>query len=212
MPMAMIVRSPGWTRKNGLSMLGDAMHTRMLLLTLSGAALLNLSGCLATDFFLNNTDEVDGNISLVVVNNTDSRAIFSFATWNDLDRRFTRLVNLQAARVPGNTTFGPQQIPCARNFAVATQDLVDWVLLTGEPDQGNFDGPALNALILFSDEPANAADADVPSAGTARGIELLVGVDYSCGDQIIVTLERDPDADGGFRADYEVILDENEDL
>jgi hypothetical protein len=193
--------------ENDLSLCEQCMHKRLLPLSLTVVAVSLVGGCPLGQLITNNTAEIDGNISIVYNNETQSRAIFSHGTWNELDRSFVRGVNLQPLRVPANTTTTAQNITCARNFAVATQQLVDWVALTEEPEQVDFDAAALNATVFFSDEAADTIDADVPTAGTAVGIELLAGVDFSCGDRIIVSFVEDPDQPGGFRIDYEVIKD-----
>ena len=179
---------------------------RGLALLLPLLAVPLLAGC-PNEFFLNNTKELTGNTTFVFVNNTSARAIFTVGTWNDLDRRNTRLVNILPLRVDANTATAAQTLNCGRNTAVATQRLVDWVARSAQPRQTGFDAAALNATVYFSSADATAEDADAPSAGYADGLELLLGVHYSCGDRIIYTFNEDPTEPGGFRIDYEVVRD-----
>ena len=48
----------------------------------------------------------------------------------------------------------------------------------------------------------------VATVGTAVGLNKLVGVDFSCGDELIFTFRPDPDAEGGFRIDFQLIHDD----
>jgi hypothetical protein len=66
---------------------------------------------------------------------------------------------------------------------------------------------AFDTVVHFSSAPAGSTGEGLPTQGTAEGIERLLGVDYSCEDQLVFTFVQDPDAPGGFRIDYQVIVD-----
>lgn len=168
-------------------------------------------GCIRSDFFVNNTAIIEGNVTIVIVNDTGFRAIGTIGTFNDLDRAEPRPVNLRAFRVEANTTSANLTITCARNLAIATEKLVDWVSRGNEPDAAGFDAAALNAEVFFSDAPQDSANADAPTAGRAAGLEMLLGTEFSCGDRIIITFVEDGSVPGGFRIEEPIVI-KDEDL
>lgn len=186
------------------------IRRRQALRLLAGSAICLLTaGC--GPFFINQTDEVDGTISAQFVNNTSARAIFSFGTWDALNIGRTSPVNVLQQSVEANTTSAPAAITCARNFAIATDDLVERVLMSDEPNTGNVDLSLLNETIFFSAAPVGDPAEEAPTAGQAIGVELLLGVNYSCGDLIILTFEEDVFAPEGFRVDVTIVPDNNND-
>ena len=52
--------------------------------------------------------------------------------------------------------------------------------------------------------------AALATAGTAEGIEVRLGVDYACGDQLIFTFVEDAEANGGFRIEYSLLRTERD--
>lgn len=160
--------------------------------------------------FIQATTELEGNVSILLSNNTTARAILSYGTYNAQDRELPRTVNLRQVRVEANSTAPAQTLPCARNIDFGSQTFVDWVLQTLEPEDAGFETEVLNAEIFFSDQPADAEGADSPTAGAAEPLRLKLGIDYGCGDQILVSFVADPDAPGGFRLDHVVIPEEIE--
>jgi len=158
--------------------------------------------------FRNLTKEKTGNVSVVFVNTTSARAAFSFGSYDAWDRS-PGPVTLQQARVEAFTTNAPVSIPCRRNVAIAGEDFVRRVVITrADENLATFDPNQFAEVVHFSDAPAgDEPAASLPTAGTARGREVLLGVDFSCGDQLIFTFVEDPDAPGGFRVDFEVIRD-----
>jgi hypothetical protein len=142
------------------------------------------------------------------INNTRYRAAFSFGTWDASDRT-PGPVTLQQLRVPANTSSTAATVPCRRNAAVGTKNFVDRVVAT-KTDQTTttFDPDSFDKVVHFSAAASDSDAAALPTAGTALGVEKLLGVDYSCADLLIFTFWEDPDAEGGFRVDYEVVLDQ----
>lgn len=167
------------------------------------------AGC-TPDLFDNLTKERTGNISVSFVNNTPYRAAFSYGTYDAWDRS-PGPVSLQQLRLAANSTSASTSVTCRRNLAIATPDFVERVIDTEADDTDTFDPDAFDTTVHFSSAPSDSDAAALPTAGTAEGIELLLGVDYSCADQVIFTFAEDPDRPGGFRIDYEVILDVRED-
>lgn len=177
-----------------------------------------LAGCLVVglptigctgELFKNQTEPTAGNITFRFVNNTDYRASFSFGTWDSLDRS-PGPASLEQLRLEGNSVSDPVSVTCRRNAAVGTEEFRLRVLNTGENETGDFDADAFDSTVHFSDAPADSDLAAVATVGTAQGIERLVGVDFTCGDELIFTFVEDPDASGGFRIDFSVFVEEDD--
>lgn len=174
-------------------------------------ALQSGSGCTNTTLFQNLTAERQGNVTVQFVNNTRFRAAFTFGSFDSLDRLTPGIVELQQLRVEANTASTAVNLTCRRNIAIATREFVERVIETDTDDNtANFDREAFGEVVNFSDAPSDSEFASLPTAGTARGREVLLGVDFSCNDRLIFTFEADPNAPGGFRIDFVAILDENE--
>lgn len=178
-----------------------------LLISLSLSALPG--GCIPAfqTVLLNQTKERTGDITFVFQNATPYRAIFSYGTWDAWDRT-PGAINLQQLRLDAYTTSDPATVPCARNAAVGTVGLIQRAVDT-DADQAlaDFDADAFDTVVRFSSAPEDSESAGLPTEGTAEGVEKLLGVEFSCLDQLIFTFVEDPDAPGGFRIDYTVILD-----
>lgn len=167
--------------------------------------LLGMStGC--GEFWVYISKERTGNISVQFINATDYRASFSYGAYDAWENEGE--VQLQQLSVSPNTTSAVQTLTCRRNVAVGTQDFVDRVLET-EADEGlaGFDPDRFDTTVHFSDAPTGSDAEFLPTVGTALGAEALIGNDYSCGDLLVFTFVEDPDEEGGFRIDLEVILD-----
>lgn len=167
-----------------------------------------MSGCGGT-VVANLVKERTGNITIRFINDSDYRAAFSYGTWDEWDRS-PGPINFEQTIVGPRVTLAPVTLPCARNFAIGTQKLVDRVLLTDADDTDDFNPDAFDVVVHFSHGTSDTDVEAVPTRGTALGIEKLLGVDYSCQDQLVVTFVEDPDAEGGFRIDFEVLLDERD--
>ena len=169
-----------------------------------------LGGCFG-DLAKHLTKERTGNITMVFVNETRYRAIFSYGTWDEWDRS-PGPVSLQQALLDPQIGNEPATLPCRRNAAIGTQPFIDRVIETNADEALSTLIPeALNPEVRFSRATFSAGPDYLPTEGTAQGVELLLGVDFSCEDQIVFTFVEDPDADGGFRVDYEVIRDVDQD-
>ena len=182
------------------------MRTRTFATGTTAAALLALAaGCNST-LFLNLTKEKTGTINVQFVNDTPYRAIFTIGAWDAWENEGA--ITIQQRRIGGNTTPAAFTMPCTRNLAIGTENMVERVLVT-KTDQTttNFDPEAFDVVVRFSRGAEGTPTAGLPTEGTAGGIELLLGVDYSCADTIVFTFVQDPDAPGGFRIDRTVVRD-----
>ncbi len=171
--------------------------------------LLGVSNGCTTELFRNQIEQRSGNIAFVFINTTPFRAAFSFGTFDSLDRA-PGPVSLQQLLLEGGVSSSPQNAPCRRNAAIGTREFVDRVLDTDADNIANFIPDALAINVNFSSAPADSDLAALPTEGTATGREVLLGVDYTCGDQLIFTFVQDPDAAGGFRIDFEVLSNDGD--
>ncbi len=181
-----------------------AVNGPTLAFALTGALLLP-GGCSRT-VWLNQTKERTGNITMLFVNTTSADAGFTYGTWDEWDQS-PGTVNMRQSSVPAFTASEVVTVPCARNAAIGTQPLVDRVLETKADDTDTFIPERFDTVVRFAQASSDSDAAGLPTAGTAKGVGLLLGVDYSCEDRIIFTFVEDPDAEGGYRIDYVVILD-----
>ncbi len=164
-------------------------------------------GCTNTDLFVNLTSERAGNFTAQFVNSTRFRASFTFGTWDSFDRVPPGAADVQQLRVEGQTASAPVTLQCRRNLAIGTGELIERALDNDFDDSANFDADAFNMVVNFSSAPLGSDAEALPTAGTADGRELLLGVDYTCADLVIFTFVDDPDAPGGFRIDFSVLID-----
>ena len=172
--------------------------------------LLLATGC-AGQLISNLTEEAQGSVLVTIINNTRFRASFSYGSFDDLDRNPPGPISLQQIRVEALTTSAEVTITCGRDVAIGTQKLVDRVIATNGDAAAGFDVDAFDDVVHFSAAPADADGAAFPDAGTAAGRTVRLGVDYSCGDTLVFTLEEDAAAPGGFRIDYAVLPDIEDD-
>lgn len=174
------------------------------LAALTGIVGMLLSGC---DAFLNQTAERNGSITVAFVNNTPYRAAFSYGTYDPLDLSpQPGPTELQQLRLEAGTSSASVTVACRRTLAIGTQAYVDRAVANDADLAASFDADAFDAVVHFSSAPQDSDAAALPTAGTAAGVEKLVGVDFSCGDQLLFTFVQDPHAPGGFRTDFSVVV------
>ncbi|RMF76920.1 MAG: hypothetical protein D6744_11915 [Planctomycetota bacterium] len=177
---------------------------------LTVAALACAAGC-AGALIANLVEEAQGSVIVQIINNTPFRASFSYGAFDDLDRNPPGPVSLQQIRLEAFTSSAEVTLTCGRDVAIATQKLVDRVIATNGDSAAGFDVDAFDDVVHFSAAPADSDGAALPDAGTAEGIIVRLGNDYSCGDTLIFTLEEDAAKPGGFRIDFTVIPDIEDD-
>lgn len=185
-------------------------YLRIALAVGGAVTLAAATGCFPSTLWANLTKERTGNITMLFINNTPYRAVFSCATWDEWDRS-PGPITLEQRNLDGNTTLAPLTLVCRRNAAVGTDLLVRRVIDLECDLQDGFQPEAFDTVVRFSRAPGGSDAAPLPTEGTALGVGKLLGVDYSCGDQLVFTFEQDPDAPGGFRIDFQVILDQPRD-
>lgn len=165
-----------------------------------------ITGC-SGDFIANMTEERTGNITVVFINNTPFRANFSFGTFDSLDRNPPSAPAFQQQRVEANTTSATQTIGCRRDFAIGTPELLERALVTGATNTANFDPDLFIEGIAFSSAAPGTDAADLPTDGTGPSFAALLGVDFTCQDQLIITFSQDATTPTGFRVSLQVLPD-----
>ncbi len=180
----------------------------------STTALLNLPAASA-DFVAGATEPIPRAIQVGFVNNTPYRAIFTYGAYDQLDAE-TIPTNFGQRRLEGLASTAQISQPCRKTFSVGGDELIR--LLNEHQNNANInitDPRALVRGVYFSSAPANDPLAAEPTEGTAQGLVLLNGVDFSCrraniqattgGGLLIFTFEQDAASPGGFRIDYTFI-------
>lgn len=187
------------------------MRASKLRRTATVACLLCLpTGCIGNLVF-NQSEELSGNITVQVVNNTPFRASFTFGMYDSLEKDPPGAVSLFQQRVEGNASTTAQTLPCRRVGGLATERMLQRVLDTNGDSAAGFDDAVFGSTINFSSAPPDSDAATLPTEGTAEGMEVRLGVDFTCGDLLIFTFEPDDSAPGGFRVTFSVIEDEEDD-
>lgn len=179
---------------------------RRRILAAALAATPLLSGCTG-DLIANLTEERTGNITVVFINNTPFRANFSFGTFDSLDRNPPSAPTFQQQRVEAFTTSATQTVGCRRNFAIGTAEFLERVLVTGATNVASFDPDLFIEGIAFSSAAPGTDAADLPTDGIGPSFEAALGVDYTCLDQLVITISQDAAAPTGFRVDLQVLPD-----
>jgi hypothetical protein len=155
--------------------------------------LAGTTGC-TSELLANLIEERSGDVTVVIINNTPYRAAFTFGSYDALQRNPPGDVNLEQQRLEGHTSTAPTTIPCNRNTAIGTAALIQRAIDTNADEADDFDADAFGTVVNFSSAPADSAAAALPTVGTAEGIEVRLGVDYACGDQLIFTfVGEEPD-------------------
>jgi len=171
------------------------------------AAGLAVWGCTNSSLYLNLTARRSGNVTFQFVNTTPYRALFTYGGYDDLNRAPGPVV-LEQLRLEANTTSEATEVFCVRNLAVGTDGFINRAIETGAHNDPGFDAEAFSTQIGFSSFPAGSEGEGLADVGTAEGVGLLLGVDYTCGDRLIFTLSEDATAPGGFRVDFDLVMDE----
>jgi len=156
------------------------------------------TGC-SGDLIANLIEERSGDITVIIINNTPYRAAFTFGSYDALDRDPPGEVDLQQQRLEGNASTAPITISCNRNTAIGTETLIQRAIDTDADEADDFDVDAFSDTVRFSSAAADSDAAAVPTEGEAAGIEVCLGPEYACGDQLIFTLVEDEAAPDGFR-------------
>lgn len=178
-------------------MMKSGTRSLLWLATLGTCAVL--SGCaFSFDALLRNTASLGGNAAgqrgnteVVFINNTPYRAIFTFGTYDDLDRNTVPTIEQFAAgatlTLEGNSQTDPQQVQCARVYSIGGQGLIARILENA--DEANYDKDLLFEGVRFSSAAADSDLANEATEGTAAADIAYIGPDFECGGLLIYRFE-----------------------
>lgn len=186
----------------------------VLLAPLLGAGLacaLAVPACFDADLVRNNVAFRGGNVNFIFVNDTPYRASFTFGMYDALDKSQGAVLT-QQIRVEGNSTTSPTQLGCRRNAVIGGSELIRRSVENDFEDDAAFDLDAFSEVVNFSSAPADSESAALPTQGTSLGRNVLLGVDFDCGDRLIFTFVESPDSPGGFRIDFAAVPIDDDDL
>jgi len=188
--------------------------------TLAIACVATACASCTEDVYLNLTSPLgDGDqvgsrsdFSATFVNNTPYRAIFTVAAFNHFNQQAVpndvqQFADGQddTAVLEGNTAAGPFTFQCNRALSIGGIQMLERLVDSAvDPSQLNQD--ALMTGVGFSAAALGDPLATLPTEGTADPLDIWQGSAFQCESLIVVTFEQDPNAPGGFRIDYDVIL------
>jgi hypothetical protein len=175
-------------------------------------ALLAAVGCLVAltgcpPFLSNLTEEKSGSVSLIIINNTPYRASFTLGGYDAWVLNPPGEVEIKQLALEANLTENGVTLECARNVAIGTDAMAERIVLTEQNLGSTFNQDLFSANVNFSSAPADSDAANLPTEGTAAGLEVRLGVDFACTDQLIFTFEENETPVNGhrFRIDYELL-------
>jgi hypothetical protein len=182
-------------------------HMHKLIAVAAGLlmVLAALSGGCPNDLIANLIEEQTGQVSVVIINNTDYRASFTLGGYDAFALNPPVAPQLEQRRLEANSTTTPISPTCARNIAIGTAELIERAIETEANLEDGFDDDAFSESVNFSSAPIGDPAAALPTIGTAEGREVRLGVDYACGDRLIFTFVQDATAAGGFRIEYSLL-------
>lgn len=133
-----------------------------------------------------------GNTTVLFINNTPHRAIFTFGAYDNLDQDTElALISFSAGdntvTLEGNSQSELRSVPCTRVYAIGTPGLITRV--RANLDEGEFVEEALVRGVNFSSADVNDDEANDPTAGKAAPHEAFIGVDFECGSLVIYRFE-----------------------
>lgn len=169
-----------------------------------------------------NTAGGRGAVSVIFVNETPYRAIFTFGTYDPQDQTsiprygqfavdperdetaFNRGLPPDTVTVRGSFT-----VNCGRLFSLGGEELIGRI---AEEDVAPFDNApvieaALRPGVYFTSAPLDDPDANAVEHWDAmlEPVNSLLGVDYFCDSLLIYTFEMDPDRPGQVRVRLEAV-------
>jgi hypothetical protein len=188
--------------------------TAFLIASCNATALLNLAAP-ASNFTAGAIAPTARTIQVGFINNTPYRAIFTYGAYDQLDKE-TLPTGFGQLRLEGNTASAQVAQPCRSTFSVGGDELIRLLNENEqEPSITISDPRALVRGIYFSSAPLGDPLEAEPTEGTAEGLVVLNGVDFSCRREnirdttgsglLLVTFEVDPGTAGGFRIDFSFV-------
>ena len=148
-------------------------------------------------------------VTIGIINATPYRAIFTGGAFDNLDQHSvpqfgTVLLESQANDGANMGVTWLKTTSCRRAVSIGSAELLKLINDQGLDKSASVTNKAaLITGVNFSDAPLGGADETNPTQGTAQGLTVLQGVDYPCGSFVILRLEQDSTAPGGFK----VVLD-----
>ena len=140
-------------------------------------------------------------LRVAFINNSPFRAIFTFGSYDPLDKD-TSPTGFGQLRLESGATSPVQNQPCRKSFSVGGEELIrlidDRDLVVADP-RALIDGANFSAAPLG--DPLEAS----PTEGTAQGRVDRANVDFNCESVLIYSFEQDATAPGGFRIDLQVL-------
>jgi len=149
------------------------------------------------------------------INNTPFRAIFTFGTYDQLNKNALP-TGFGQLRVEGNTASAQISQPCRKTFSLGGAELIQLIEVNKDSPLITITDPA--ALVVgvnFSSAPAGDPLAAEPTEGTAEPVVLLNGVAFTClrtnirettgTGLLLFTFEQDASAPGGFVANFSFV-------
>jgi hypothetical protein len=170
-----------------------------------------------------NTPGGRGIMTVVFVNDTQFRAIFTFGTYDPQDQtsvpQFGQFaVDPEQDETVFNRGLDPDTVTpqgsfvvnCGRVFSLGGQELIDRINEQKDPtpvNQAPVVEAALRAGVFFTSAPLDSPDANAVENFDIRldPAPSLLGVDYACDSLLIYTFEPDPDNPGQVRVRLDVI-------
>jgi hypothetical protein len=149
------------------------------------------------------------------INDTPYRAIFTFGAYDQLDKTSIP-TGFGQLRLEGQTSSAQIDQPCRESFSVGGAALIRLITDNeNDPSINVTDQQALVTGVNFSSAPANDPLAAEPTEGTAQGLVVLSGVDFTCARTdireltgtglLMFTFVQDAASPGGFRIDFSFI-------
>jgi len=150
-------------------------------------------------------------IQVGFVNNTPFRAIFTYGSYDQLDEDTIPIFG--QLRLEAHTSSNQTAQACQSSYSTGGSELVRLIDTNRNNAAVNItDERALVDGVYFSGAPLGDPLAAEPTEGTAQGMVVLNGVDFSCrrtdiddttgSGLLMFTFEQDATAPGGFRIDY----------
>ena len=150
------------------------------------------------------------NLQVIFINNTPFRAIFTYGTYDPLNKGFrpdARQFSADADPALRLERDSESEVitftRCGRAFSLGGAALIDRLKDAGLT--ADLREEALQPGIAFSDKPLDDPGAGQATAGRAPEVVTEQGVEYPCGALLIYTLEVDPTQPSGFRVGLEVM-------
>lgn len=178
------------------------------------ALLVCLGGC--GDWFRNLTASFGGtragsrgNLRVLFINNTPHRAVFTFGSYDQSDPQ----------AVPSFRQFGPEDfdtnlegdatsafitIPCARVFAIGSEELLQRIRDRADASL-YFEEGLVDGVEFLGTAADGEGDGDLVSQGFAPAFEGRIGVDFSCNALLIFRLEFNDLGPAPFLIDFELV-------